>query len=197
MNQFKRGLCDQNIWKCLQRIEDFLIQPSPARMTLIWRQSIGQIVLGKVLGTWLWWSMVWMGARKQARKGRICFQFNKTAAHFSIMLGTKVHWGGNNLWWHLSIRAQIGRRRSGGICVGRKSFRCAVHLTWLRQLRDGYDGKSGKSKKRKTKRERELTPGSWMEQSVERAMVGTRMKWSCPFWFSADLYIPKHLRGKS
>ena len=77
------------------------------------------------------------------------------------------------MWWHLSIRAQIGRRRS----VGRKSpFWCAVHLTWLRQLRDGYEGKSGKSKKRKTKRERELTPGSWMEQSVERAMVGTRMK---------------------
>ena len=43
------------------------------------------------------------------------------------------------MWWHLSIRPQIGKRRSGGICVGRKFSVCsAPHMAetierWVRR----------------------------------------------------------------
>lgn len=97
----------------------------------------------------------------ESRKGRICFQFNKTASLLTSQSSSVQKYievaticGGTSPSGH---RLRNGSH-CGGIFVGRAS-QCLLlgfHLTWLRQLRDGYVGKSGKSEK--------LSKSLWMRR---------------------------------
>ena len=146
------------------RIEDFLIQPSPARMTLIWRQSIGQIVLGKVLGTWLWWCE-WERASKRAR-GEFAFNSTKlplTSPSCSVQKYIEVATicGGTSPSGH---RLEGGEVLAGSLLFG---VQCTSHGwdNWEMGMKERVENpRRGKRKERESSLREAGWSNQWREQ---------------------------------